>query len=484
MHKKALLVFSITCFLITGCYNNAHLRTQKQLTPEEKVFSGSGIVAIGGVSGGGYPHHLSNTGVSGFRAEFSKLNGGPKLEAGPYFGAGLMEDGPGVFGGYDYRKYSDKNKRIPTKTGAQIELNVGQPGLTFHLRPSITTTTTKKRLVYGGLHGILAAGNLTSDLNFYWTTRANPDNLSSYGNPLDHDQNMNDKDQSIDVKYRFNSFGAGLTLGIERQLYNSSFQIQVDASIVNSFYIPKNEIAPPAIDTLNVLSYSWSDYNPASNFERNVVLPMVTGSLGLNFFKPGPKIVTPFEPMPTPQKRTTPFYDPETGGEIKPEKLRFDPETGEKRPSKKLRFNPETGEEIKESVSSPSNKEGLQLAPEKKLTRTTEEIVFMAHSAAKQAHSKELYRLAGVGSCIIWPIGIPLSFLFDILGPVLPITTLDTNHPLYLELTDFEDQNLFKKSYKKKERTLRSASCHNTQLGCFAVYGATLMFSIAADSNI
>ena len=438
VYKKTLLTFSIVSFFITGCYNNAHLRTQKQLTPGEKVYSGSGIVAMGGVED--YYDYPNNTGVSGFRAGLSMLKGGDNLEAGPYLGAGILKDGVGVFAGYDYRRYL-LNKAIPQKLGAQMEVNLGDPGATFHLRPSLTTITTKNQFLYGGLQATLAMGDLTQNLY------------------------AEDYQEDGDVSYRFTSLGLGVTAGIEASIFkNVSYQIQVDASMVKSDFVPNKEIQHDG---------SGED-----------VLPMITGSIGVNLFKPSPKSATPFEPMPSPQRTLKSTYNPETGEKVIPGEMRFDPETGELISNEKLYFDPETGKEIKINPALTLKKEDLPLIKGEKSAKTKEEIISMAHSAAQQAHPGALYKLAGAGSCFIAPIGIPLSILFNVLGPVLPITTLDTNHPLYLELTDFEDQNLFKKSYKKKERTLRSASCHNTQLGCFAVYGATLMFSIAADSNI
>ena len=92
------------CFLLVGCHNNAHLRTQKVLKPGEKAYSGSFVLAVGGETRSG---RLDYTGVPGMRGEVSMLTGRKGGEAGPYFGFGLSGDNERfVFtGGFDYKQY-------------------------------------------------------------------------------------------------------------------------------------------------------------------------------------------------------------------------------------------------------------------------------------------------------------------------------------------------------------------------------------------
>ena len=103
---------------------------------------------------------INNTGVMGLRGEVSMLKGSKDSEAGPYFGVGIGDDGPGLILGYDYRKYTGQRSGSPKKLGAQFEVNLGEAGAAFHLRPSITSTTKRGRPFYGGVHGLLAFGNL------------------------------------------------------------------------------------------------------------------------------------------------------------------------------------------------------------------------------------------------------------------------------------------------------------------------------------
>ena len=218
------------------------------------------------------------------------LKGGNNLEAGPYFGVGIGEDGPGLILGYDYRKYTGQGSGSPKKLGAQFEVNISEAGAAFHLRPSLTSTTKRGKPLYGGVHGLLAMGN-----------------LMTYGYGYDGD---------IEIDYRFNSLGAGLTAGAEFLTFdNNSIQLQVDVSLVkNAFNIDDSE-----------------EYWDLSIETRDDELfPIVTGSIGMSFFKPDPTNKESFEPLPTPsyntgQTQTQPIFDPETGEKISGG-MRFDPE--------------------------------------------------------------------------------------------------------------------------------------------------------------
>ncbi len=162
-HSQIILLCSILLVLV-GCHNNAHLRTQKILKPGEKVYSGSGVLAIGGAEEDW--DNIGNTGVMGLRGEVSMLKGSKDSEAGPYFGVGIGDDGPGLILGYDYRKYTGQNSGSLKKLGAQFEVNIGEAGQAFHLRPSLTSTTKRGKPYYGGIHGLLATGNLKDRLEW------------------------------------------------------------------------------------------------------------------------------------------------------------------------------------------------------------------------------------------------------------------------------------------------------------------------------
>ena len=293
----------ISSFLgLTACYNNAHLRTQKILEPGEMVYSASGILAVSGDD--------IYTGISGLRGEVSMLAGYETGEKGPYGGVGLG-DGISYIAGYEYKKYMRLDTDLPFKLGIQAELNL-TPGNEYnfknatvlHLRPSYTTTTAKGRNYYGGIHGLLAVGS--------WKRQF----FQPPGFP--GDSNNNDELGTT----RFSSVGAGVTVGSEYLFQSSSLQLQVDVSMVQN---TKDE----------------------GIIRSREPAPMVSGSAGINFFKPAPQPEVPSEPYPIPY-----YYqeDEEYGDETESEPdVLFDPETGEPiDPDEDIEFDPETGEPINE----------------------------------------------------------------------------------------------------------------------------------------
>lgn len=273
----------ISSFLgLTACYNNAHLRTQKILEPGEMVYSASGILAVSGDD--------IYTGISGLRGEVSMLAGYETGEKGPYGGVGLG-DGISYIAGYEYKKYMRLDTDLPFKLGIQGELNL-TPGNEYnfknatvlHLRPSYTTTTAKGRNYYGGIHGLLAVGS--------WKRQF----FQPPGFP--GDSNNNDELGTT----RFSSVGAGVTVGSEYLFQSSSLQLQVDVSMVQN---TKDE----------------------GIIRSREPAPMVSGSAGINFFKPAPQPEVPSEPYPIPYYyQEDEEYEDET--ESEPDVL-FDPETGE-----------------------------------------------------------------------------------------------------------------------------------------------------------
>ena len=423
-HSQIIFLCSFLLVLV-GCHNNAHLRTQKILKPGEKVYSGSGVVAMGGAEEDYGYREINNTGVMGLRGEVSMLKGGNNLEAGPYFGVGIGDDGPGLILGYDYRKYTGQGSGSPKKMGTQFEVNIGEAGPAFHLRPSLTSTTKKGKPLYGGIHGLLAMGN-----------------LMTYGDGYDYGYGH---DEDIEIDYRFNSLGAGLTAGAEFLTFdNNSIQLQVDVSLVkNAFNIDDSE-----------------EYWDLSIETRDDELfPIVTGSIGMSFFKPDPTNKESFEPLPTPsystgQSQTQPVFDPETGEKISGG-MRFDPETGE--PIIEMQFNPETGEQV--------------AAAEEKQKMSYDEIVFQARGAANNRHNRATYNAAGVASCFIYPVGLPVAILYTESGIASNMNPYD---PVYLDL-DSNQKNQYKHAYKQEEKQLRRKSIYGAEGFCVGFFFFMMM---------
>jgi hypothetical protein len=444
-HSQITFLCSFLLVLV-GCHNNAHLRTQKILKPGEKAYSGSGVLAMGGAEDG----YNSNTGVMGLRGEVSMLKGGKDFESGPYlgFGANFNVEEFGFIAGYDYRKYTGQGSGSPKKLGAQIEVNFSEAGAVFHLRPSITSTTKRGRPLYGGIHGLLAIGSLAD---------------YGYGYVYDRD---------IEIDYRFNSLGAGLTAGVEAITFdNNSIQLQVDVSMVkNSFSIVgRNKLHPN----------DWEDE----------LFPIVTGSIGMSFFKPDPTSKESFEPLPTPsyntgQTQTQPVFDPETG-EVIVEKqtgykfvddatveTQFAPETGEKI-SGGMHFDPETGEAIIETRFNPETGEQVAVAEEKQ-KMSYGEIVFQAKNAANSRHNRATYNAAGIASCFIYPVGLPVAILYTESGVASNMNPYD---PVYLDL-DPGQKNQYRYAYKQEEKQLRRKSIYGAEGVCV---GAFFFFLMTVD---
>jgi hypothetical protein len=417
-HSQIAFLCSFLLVLV-GCHNNAHLRTQKVLKPGEKAYSGSGVLAVGGAED--RYNNISNTGVMGLRGEVSMLKGGKDLEAGPYFGVGIGNDGPGLILGYDYRKYTGQSSGSPKKLGGQFEVNIGEAGPAFHLRPSLTSTTKRGKPLYGGIHGLLAIGSLT-----------------------DHGYGY-DYDEEIEIDYRFNSLGAGLTAGAEfLNFNNNSIQLQVDVSLVkNAFNINDSE-----------------EYWDLSIETRDDELfPIVTGSIGMSFFKPDPTNKESFEPLPAPsystgQSQAQPIFDPETGEKISGA-MRFDPETGE--PIIETRFNPETGEQV--------------AIAEEKQKMSYSEILFQAKNAAKSRHNRAVYNAAGVASCFIYPVGLPVAILYTESGVASNMNPYD---PIYLDL-DSNQKIQYKNAYKQEEKQLRRKSIYGAEGFCVGLFFFMIM---------
>ena len=417
-HSQIILLCSFLLVFV-GCHNNAHLRTQKVLKPGEKVYSGSGVLAMGGVEDA--YNNINNTGVMGLRGEVSMLKGSKDSEAGPYFGVGIGDDGPGLILGYDYRKYTGQSSGSPKKLGGQFEVNIGEAGPAFHLRPSLTSTTKRGKPLYGGIHGLLAIGSLT-----------------------DHGYGY-DYDEEIEIDYRFNSLGAGLTAGAEfLNFNNNSIQLQVDVSLVkNAFNINDSE-----------------EYWDLSIETRDDELfPIVTGSIGMNFFKPDPTNKESFEPLPAPsystgQSQTQPVFDPETGEKISGA-MRFDPETGE--PIIEMQFNPETGEQV--------------AIAEEKQKMSYNEIVFQAKNAAKSRHNRATYNAAGVASCFIYPVGLPVAILYTESGVASNMNPYD---PIYVDL-DSNQKNQYRHAYKQEEKQLRRKSIYGAEGFCVGLFFFMIM---------
>ena len=398
---------------------------------------------------------LSETGIPGFRVEASYLRGSDQSESGFYLGAGTGEDVFALIAGYDYRKYLKLNSLAPKKFGTSIELNISD-GVVLHVRPSWTTTVKQNKPFYGGVHGIFATGQLQT-WRYYSIVDSLDVNYNYYG---DIYYGAYEVDENI--PYSFTSLGGGVTVGMEFLSYqNYSLQLQVDASLVSNSF--RSDWSVPD----NVIWYSKEHEKTDGLSHNDDPTPLISGSLGINFFKPALIKREPLEPLPTPsysalKQDPTITYDPETGEPTTSEQaIVFDPETGKIMKGTLESFDPSTGK--KHSSSD-------KIEPVEKIT--LKEIKLQAQLAAKKRHIRPINQFGGAAACVVYPIGLPLAFLFVETGA---ISSFDSYDPFYLQLNSLQREE-YEKEYKSIEKTLRRSSIYGTQLGCFVAFMALVLF--------
>jgi len=135
--------------------------------------------------------------------------------------------------------------------------------------------------------------------------------------------------------------------------------------------------------------------------------------------------------------------------------MRFDPETGEA--IIEMQFNPETGEQI--------------AVAEEKQKMSYNEIVFQAKNAANSRHNRATYNAAGVASCIIYPVGLPVAILYTESGIASNMNPYD---PVYLDL-DSNQKNQYKHAYKQEEKQLRRKSIYGAEGFCVGFFFFIMM---------
>ena len=109
-----------------------------------------------------------------------------------------------------------------------------------------------------------------------------------------------------------------------------------------------------------------------------------------------------------------------------------------------------------------------------------EEIIFNAELEAEKQHDHQLFKYIGAGSCIVAPIGIPLSFF--VLNSKLPLySSFDQSNPKYQQLKKEKEKKTYKEAYYDKENRMRRKSVHKMQGICFVLY--ILLATLVGDSS-
>jgi hypothetical protein len=125
-----------------------------------------------------------------------------------------------------------------------------------------------------------------------------------------------------------------------------------------------------------------------------------------------------------------------------------------------MQFDPETGEQI--------------AIVEEKQKMSYDEIVFQAKNAARSRHNRAVYNAAGIASCFIYPVGLPVAVLYTESGVA---SNMNPHDPVYVDL-DSNQKNQYKHAYKQKEKQLRRKSIYGAESFCV---GAFFFFLIMVD---
>ena len=478
----------LVLLLTFGCHNNAHIRTQKPLQLDERTMSVSAVLP----TGGNPENHIYyergefkgvDIGIVGPRVIISSITGKTKSETGFFGGLGLLRaDGNnrnsfGLVLGTQRKKYLNLFGGSPQKIGAVSELNVvNKGGPTIQVFPSITTTTNEKKTHYFGAHGIIVFG-----INKVGLARYEVYDLEDDGYSVASTARIEEP-----FKYNSNSFGVGLTIGTEK-VFNkkSSFQLQMDFSIVNNSFT--NKFQPKenfnSIDYRKVYEYENGGYaliqnnrNPFLNENKDAYHFIFSGSMGYNFFKPPHHNDHPISPLPPLQKN---IFNPETGERLKKTNIVFDPQTGK--------------------IIAPFN--ATSYFEEDKFTER--QLVDLAKKNAQEKHIGALWSLFGL-------TGVPSSAFGSVLGLVAFAEASDgtlafpgfliggmfgavfpsalakgsskltkVTYPPEIETTKQEIK--YKKTYKSEIGVLRQKSAAVGTVGAFVAFAAFIMLVIVGN---
>ena len=262
IYKTRLLIIS-SLLLFAGCYNNAHIQTQRELQKGESS-TNVGVIVQPISSDERFETHIASP-----RIEFSHIKGFKNFEFGYYGGVGIVfEEVPIGLGGLIWRKNINTDSS-PIKLGLHAEYGQIKEGARdrkrsgFQIRPSITTLTSSKKSSYLGLHGLLSISRRTEDRWRY----------TSVGSTYERVKTVEEEN--------YNSYGYGLTLGLEKFSNSFSVQTQIDISMVKNI---------------------WDDIEPNRSKIDHKFVPLVSLSAGINFFNPIEQFDQDFIPMPNVEK--------------------------------------------------------------------------------------------------------------------------------------------------------------------------------------
>ena len=270
IYQKRLL-FILSFIFILGCYNNAHIQTQRELKKGESSTNISVIVPVYNSD------ERFETWIAAQRIEFSHLKGYNNFELGYYGGIGNNIDWgffPWALGGFIWRK-NINNNFLPFKMGLHAEYGQYKESddeqkqySGFQIRPSVTTLTSSKKRSYFGAHGLLSTSKRTEDRWHY--------------DFIDTESGLNSEKIKTVEQRNCNTYGFGFTGGWEIFSKSFSVQTQLDISMIRNAWEEDR----------------WRKENDTKPETEYTLSPLISLSAGINFFNPIEKTDQAFTPTP------------------------------------------------------------------------------------------------------------------------------------------------------------------------------------------
>jgi len=339
-----ILVLVPVLLIVSGCYNNSHIRTQRVLEPGDQVLSlyGSANLAAPEAEYGSYD--IKHGGVNGLRIGLSYLGYHRGLEQGVNlaYGGGTGDYHSYILG-YDIRKVMQTSGSLPYRYGLYAEMNSLESvyagaikgGTVMQFRPYIMTASSRLTEWYGGLHGIMSFGDV----------RAN-----QYSGDLVY---WGDSDLDYEYEYSVSAIGLGVTVGNELQLGPILVQSQFDVSYISQKHTMDSDDLEYLLGLEDAPSFNL---NPLDNsgpvFAVGISACAAPESQKRRIRAPAPIPQSLQDGKPAPER-----FDPLTGQPITepatPELKRFDPFTGEIITGEELAFDPFTGLPVQNTLPPP-----------------------------------------------------------------------------------------------------------------------------------
>ena len=105
------------------------------------------------------------------------------------------------------------------------------------------------------------------------------------------------------------------------------------------------------------------------------------------------------------------------------------------------------------------------------LERVDAKIVFQAKNAARSRHNRAIYNAAGIASCFIYPVGLPVAILYTETGVASNMSPYD---PAYLDLSSSQKM-VYKNAYKQGKKQLRRKSIYGAESFCVGLFFFMMM---------